>query len=87
LGAPRHLVNLESSVADITSTEGHSVQVKGTNPRRVAFEPASGEFVVLGQTSEGILHGFARHWNDLTTDMQGALVDQGVVDRRGRPLG
>jgi len=64
-----------------------SVQVKTTSPRRVAYDPSSGEFVVLDQTSGGIFHGHVRPWNDLTTDMQNALADQGVVNRRGRPAG
>ena len=55
--------------------------------RRVAYEPSSDEFVVLDQTLEGIFHGHVRAWSDLHTDMQNALVRQGVVNRRGRPTG
>jgi len=64
-----------------------SVQVKTTSPRRVAFEPSSGEFVVLDQTTPGVFHGHSRPWAELHTDMQNVLVDQGVVNRRGRPIG
>ena len=73
--SPKHHPNARGWVSP-APTNGQaaldlSTQVKSTSPRRVACEPSSGEFVVLDQTS----------------DMQNALVDQGVVNRRGRPTG
>ena len=89
--SPKHHPNARGGVSP-APTNGQaaldlSTQVKSTSPRRVAYEPSWGEFVVLDQTSDGIFHGHVRPWNDLTTDMQNALVDQGVVNRRGRPTG
>lgn len=63
-----------------------SVQVKPTAPRRVAYEADSGEFVVLDQTQAGQWHGHVRTWEELTPEMQRALIDQGVVDRKGKPI-
>jgi hypothetical protein len=63
-----------------------SVQVKDTSPRRVAYDKESGEFVVLDKDGEGSWHGHVREWDEMPQDMKNALIDAGVVDRKGRPL-
>ena len=64
-----------------------SVQVKGTSPRRVGIDYNTGEFAVFDQTTSGVFHGHARGWKDLTSQMQNALRDAGMVDRKGNILG
>ncbi len=67
----------------------HSVQVKGTSPRRVGVDADSGEIVVLDQTHPGqdIYHGHVRSWKDLTDQMRNALIRNKLTDRRGKVLG
>ena len=64
-----------------------STQVKPTSPRRVGIDYESGQFNVFDQTSAGIFHGHVRTWNELTSEMQRALRQTGMVDSRGRILG
>ena len=64
-----------------------SVQVKGTSPRRVGIDYETGEFAVFDQTSNGVFHGHVRDWKDLTSQMQNALRNAGMVDRKGNILG
>jgi hypothetical protein len=64
-----------------------SIQVTGSSPRRVGVDPETGEFVVFSRTSEGVFHGHVRPWAELRPEMQNALVDAGMVTRRGKILG
>jgi len=64
----------------------HSLQVKGTSPRRVGIDYDTGQFTVLDQTTEGVFHGHVRPWSELTPDMQRVLRDAGMVDRKGNIL-
>ncbi|WP_255649766.1 hypothetical protein [Nocardia australiensis] len=34
----------------------------------------------------GIFHGHKRAWDELTQEMQNALIKAGVVNRKGKPL-
>ena len=63
----------------------HPVQVKSTSPRRVGYDPKTGEFVVFDKTHGNTYHGHVRRWNRLTDQMKRALVSSGVVDQNGRP--
>ncbi|MGY5207581.1 hypothetical protein [Nocardia gipuzkoensis] len=65
-----------------------SVQIKETSSRRVAYDPETGEFDVFDEThnDSGIYHGHQRKWEELTQEMQNALVKAGVVNRKGKPL-
>jgi len=64
-----------------------SIQVKPTSPRRVGIDYETGEFNVFDQTTSGVFHGHVRTWNQLTSEMQHALRQAGMVDARGRILG
>jgi hypothetical protein len=63
-----------------------SIQVKPTSPRRVGIDYETGEIVVFDQTVPGKFHGHVRPWDQLTTDIQRALINSGMMDRRGRIL-
>ena len=68
-----------------------SIQVKPTSPRRVGIDN-DGNFVVLDRDTIGqgsnpdIFHGHVRTWDDLTTDMQNALIEAGQTTRKGKVL-
>ncbi|GGK53325.1 hypothetical protein [Nocardia camponoti] len=66
----------------------NSVLIKSTSARRVAYDPETGEFDVFDETypGKGTYHGHQRSWDQLTQEMQNALVKAGVVNRRGKPL-
>jgi len=88
--SPKHHPNVRGNVSP-GPTNGQaaldlSVQVKPTSPRRVAYEPDAGQFVVLDETVPGQFHGHVVPWSNLHTDMKNALVNLGVVNRRGRPV-
>jgi hypothetical protein len=89
--APYHgtVDNLTKSRAPINGQDALdlSVQVKPTSPRRVGIDYEVGDFAVFDQTRDGIFHGHARSWDDLHPDMQRALQQAGMVDRRGNILG
>ena len=61
----------------------HSVQVKGTSPRRVGVDAADSEIVVLDQTVQGVFHGHVRSWDELTDHQRNALIRAGLTDKRG----
>ncbi len=69
-------------------TLDESVRIKDTSTRRVGYDPETGEFDVFDETynDSEIYHGHQRSWDQLTQDMQNALVKAGVVNRRGKPL-
>jgi hypothetical protein len=58
-----------------------------TTTRRISYDPRANEFVALDETVEGVFHGHVRSWGELKHSMQRALIDAGVVDRRGRAIG
>jgi filamentous hemagglutinin len=60
-----------------------SVQVKSTSPRRIGIDYKTGDFVVFDRTRPGVYHGHVRPWSELHQDQQRALIDAGMVDRRG----
>ncbi len=65
----------------------NSVLIKPTTSRRVGYDADTGEFDVFDEThpESGIYHGHQRSWDQLTPDMQNALVNAGIVDRKGKP--
>ncbi|MEU4341497.1 hypothetical protein AB0H00_09535 [Nocardia sp. NPDC023852] len=65
-----------------------SVQIKPTSSRRVGYDSETGEFDVFDETypESGIFHGHKRAWDELTQEMQNALIKAGVVNRKGKPL-
>ncbi|WP_406821114.1 hypothetical protein ACJA3S_05640 [Pseudomonas sp. KnCO4] len=60
-----------------------SIQVKTTSPRRVVIDYESKEFVVFDKTLDTTYHGHVRSWKDLHPDMQKALQQTGMADRKG----
>ncbi|MBC3879965.1 VCBS repeat-containing protein [Undibacterium sp. LX40W] len=64
-----------------------SVQVKSTSTRRVGVDREAGEIVVFDQTVNNIFHGHVRSWSELTDQMQNALKNANLVDKRGRIIG
>ncbi len=60
-----------------------SVQVKSTSPRRVGIDYQTKDFVVFDRTIDNIYHGHVRSWGDLHPDMQRALQQAGMADRKG----
>jgi hypothetical protein len=62
----------------------NSIQVKGTSPRRVAVDPATGEFIVFDKTSAGVFHGHVRTWSELTPQMRNVLIKAGQVTKKGK---
>ena len=63
-----------------------SIQVKTTSPRRVGIDYDSKEFVVFDKTLDTSYHGHVRSWKDLHPDMQKALQQAGMADRKGNIL-
>ncbi|MCY1293153.1 hypothetical protein D9M70_424020 [compost metagenome] len=63
-----------------------SIQVKPTSPRRVGVDYESKEFVVFDKTLDTTYHGHVRSWKDLHPDMQKALQQAGMADRKGNIL-
>ncbi|MFG0413487.1 DUF637 domain-containing protein [Pseudomonas sp. zjy_8] len=63
-----------------------SIQVKPTSPRRVGVDYESKEFVVFDRTLDTTYHGHVRSWKDLHPDMQKALQQAGMADRKGNIL-
>ena len=63
-----------------------SIQVKPTSPRRVGIDYDSKEFVVFDKTLDANYHDHVRSWKDLHPDMQKALQQSGVADRKGNIL-
>lgn len=86
--SPKHHPNAPTGVGR-APTNGqaslnNSVQVKPTSPRRVSVDPETGEFSVFDQTSPGEFHGHVRSWDELTPEMQRALIDAGRVTGKGK---
>ncbi len=63
-----------------------SIQVKPTSSRRVGIDYDSKDFVVFDKTLDTTYHGHVRSWSDLHPDMQKALQQAGMVDRKGNIL-
>jgi len=63
-----------------------SIQVKPTSPRRVGVDYESKEFVVFDKTLDTTYHGHVRSWKDMHPDMQKALQQAGMADRKGNIL-
>jgi filamentous hemagglutinin len=63
-----------------------AIQVKPTSPRRVGIDYESKEFVVFDKTLDTTYHGHVRSWKDLHPDMQRALQQAGMADRKGNIL-
>lgn len=70
-----------------------SFPLKGTTARRVGFDVATKEFVVFDRTGNRVVakraqggeyHGHVRSWDALTKTMRQVLIDNGIVDKRGR---
>ncbi|WP_162799153.1 hypothetical protein [Nocardioides sp. 616] len=89
-GAPYHGAT-NRGLKNAAPTNGQSAlnfstQVKATSPRRIGVDPDANEFVIFDQTVEGVFHGHARSWSELTGGMQSVLRKAGMVDRRGNIL-
>jgi hypothetical protein len=59
------------------------------NDSRPLFPHASSEIVVFDEThpGKGVFHGHVRPWDQLTTEMQKALVEAGKVTKKGKIVG
>jgi hypothetical protein len=64
----------------------NSVQIKPTSSRRVGVDWANQEIVVLDEHLSGRFHGHVRSWDELTPQMQNALVSGGLTNRQGKIL-
>ncbi|MBC3467377.1 hemagglutinin repeat-containing protein [Pseudomonas sp. RW10S2] len=88
--APYHgkVDNAVKSRAPVNGQEAldFSIQVKPTSPRRVGIDYDSKEFVVFDKTLDTTYHGHVRSWSDLHPDMQKALQQAGMADRKGNIL-
>lgn len=62
------------------------MRVKDTSPRRVGIDPKTKDIVVFDQHLEGKFHGHVREWGELTSEMQNALRNAGLVNARGKVL-
>ena len=71
---------------------GSSLQISPNSPRRIGIDYETGEFVVFprtsgfGKESEGVFHGYVQTWNELKPEMQKTLIENGLVNKRGRIL-
>jgi hypothetical protein len=72
--------------ADGQTALDNSVQVKPASPRRIGVDKVNGEIVVLDEHLPGRFHGHVRDWDGLTSAMQNALRDAGLVDKKGNIL-
>ncbi|WP_339416441.1 MULTISPECIES: hypothetical protein [unclassified Pseudomonas] len=88
--APYHgkVDNAVKSRAPVNGQEAldFSIQVKPTSPRRVGIDYDSKDFVVFDKTLDTTYHGHVRSWSDLHPDMQKALQQAGMADRKGNIL-
>jgi hypothetical protein len=90
-GSGKHHQNSSGGVGK-NPTDGqraldNSYQVKDTNPdRRVAYDRASGEFVVLDRTGGDEWHGHVRTWDQLTQEQKNTLYNNGITNRKGKPI-
>ena len=64
-----------------------SVEIGPNTDRRVGIDYDTGEFAVFDQTQAGEYHGHVRGWDALDQKMQNALIQAGMVNRRGKILG
>jgi hypothetical protein len=90
-GSPKH-PNRQVGRASQGPTNGQealdaSVAINpSTTTRRISYDPDADEFVVFDETVAGVFHGHVRKWSELTHNMQRALIEAGVVDRKGRMM-
>jgi hypothetical protein len=70
-----------------------SFQVSDSAPTRVGVDVKNNEFVVFNRTGNlvedkqpagGVYHGHVRTWSELDRDMQRVLVENHMVDKKGR---
>lgn len=61
-----------------------SIKIKATSDRRIAVDKSSGEFVIFDKTINNIYHGHVRTWSELTQEMKNVLINNGLVDRKGK---
>ena len=76
-------------VKSAVSTDGlaalrTSFRLSENTSRRIGFDAASKQFVVLDRTREGLWHGHVRTWDELNQAMRSALVRHGATTVRGR---
>lgn len=62
----------------------NSVSIADTTTRRIGIDPNTDEIVVIDDTNTGKYHGHVRTWNQLTQPMKNALVEDGLIDKKGR---
>jgi hypothetical protein len=75
--------NISRGPSDGQEALDNSVQVKDTSTRRVGVDKNNDEIVVLDETRSGEFHGHVRTWDQLTSQMQNALRNAGLVNNRG----
>ncbi|UZN02624.1 polymorphic toxin-type HINT domain-containing protein [Cellulomonas sp. S1-8] len=63
-----------------------SVSIGPNTTRRVGVDKENEEFVVFDEThpGKGEFHGHVRQWNELNHQMQNALQQAGLVNRKGK---
>lgn len=85
---PKQKGNIGAEPKNGQAALDNSVPIKPTSTRRVGVDPSTDEIVVLDETfpGKGIYHGHVRSWNELTQEMKNALINAGLVDKRGRPI-
>ncbi|MFF3669892.1 polymorphic toxin-type HINT domain-containing protein [Microtetraspora malaysiensis] len=66
----------------------NSVGIGPNTTRRVGIDKDNGEFVIFDETHPGqdIYHGHVRKWSELSQQQKNALIDAGLVTRRGKML-
>ena len=62
----------------------NSVSIADTTTRRIGIDPNTDEIVVIDDTNTGKYHGHVRTWDQLTQAMKNALVEDGLIDKKGR---
>ncbi|MFN8510689.1 MAG: hypothetical protein U0Z75_09095 [Deinococcaceae bacterium] len=91
--SPKHHQNSRGGFASTPPTNAQetlkgSILIKPTTSRRVGVDKRTGEFAVFDEThnGSGIYHGHIRKWEDLTQEMKNALLNSGVVNKKGKIL-
>jgi hypothetical protein len=81
--------NAAPEPTDPLGTLQNSVPIGANTTRRVGADAVNGEFAVFDETypDSNVFHGHVRSWDELSTQMQNALVRAGMATRRGGFVG
>ncbi len=89
--SPKHSFKVKGNInpAPINGQDAldTSTLIKDTSPRRVGVDHQTGDYVVFDRTIRNEYHGHTRTWDQLTSEMQNALVESGMANRRGKLIG